>query len=156
MAWAFMSGKTEPSLRARAMRFLARREHSRAELKRKLEPRVGEGDDLEILLDDLTQRGWLSDPRFAEQSIRSQARRYGPLKLVHRLRARGVGEEVIAAGFKAAGTDGASSIPGVWASRFKAPPADDRERGRQVRFLQARGFPLEQVLRFLRRQEKGQ
>lgn len=163
MAWAFMSGKTESrrtgrdqgSLRARAMRFLARREHSRAELKRKLEPKVGEGDDLEILLDDLAQRGWLSDARYAELSIRSRATRFGPLKLVHQLRAKGVGDEVIAAGFKAAGADGASSIHAVWSSRFKALPANDRERGRQVRLLQARGFPLEEVLRYLRQREKG-
>lgn len=155
MAWAFMAAKQEPSLRARAMRFLARREHSRAELKRKLEPSVGEGDNLEILLDDLAQRGWLSDARFAELSIRAKAARYGPLKLAHQLRAKGVGDEVIAAGFRAAGEEGTSSIGVVWASRFRAPPADDRERGRQVRFLQARGFPLEDVLRFLRQREKG-
>ena len=146
-----MSGNTEPSLRARAMRFLARREHSRAELRRKLEPRVGEGDNLEILLDDLAQRGWLSDSRFAEISIRAGARRYGPLKLVHQLRTKGVGEEEIAAALKAAGGDGAASLEKVWASRFDAPPADAREKARHTRFLQGRGFPLEDILRFLKR-----
>src|SRR5262249_53403887 len=124
MAWAFMSGKTEPSLRARAMRFLARREHSRAELKRKLEPRVAEGEDLEMLLDDLTQRGWLSDSRYAEQSIRAKARRFGPLKLAHELRAKGVGEEAITIAFRAAGEDGVSSMRRVWSTRFKAAPRD--------------------------------
>ena len=153
MAWAFMA-KTEPSLRARAMRFLARREHSRAELRRKLEPSVPEGEDVETLLDDLASRGWLSDARFAEISIRSKARRYGPVKLAHELRAKGVDEESIAAGFRAAGPDGASHVEAVWATRFKAAPADERERGRQVRFLQARGFRLEEVLRFLRQMER--
>ena len=71
MAWAFIAAKQEPSLRARAMRFLARREHSRAELRRKLSPKVAQGDDLEVLLDDLARSGWLSDARFAEQSIRA-------------------------------------------------------------------------------------
>ena len=155
MAWAFMSGKTEPSLRARAMRFLARREHSRAELKRKLEPKAAEGDDLEILLDDLALRGWLSDARYAEQSIRSKARRYGPVKLAHALRAKGIAEETIAAAFTAAGAEAASSLEAVWRRRFAAPPASERDRAHQVRFLQGRGFPLEEVLRFLRRQEKG-
>ena len=150
MAWAFMAAKQEPSLRAQAMRFLARREHSRAELRRKLASRVAEGEDLEVLLDDLAKRGWLSDARFAEQSIRSRARRFGPLKLAQQLRSRGVDDENIASGFRAAGADGASSLESVWASRFKAPPADERDHARQVRFLQGRGFPLDDILKFLR------
>jgi regulatory protein len=160
MAWAFMSAKSPPavveppregpSLKARAMRLLARREHSREELRRKLVPRLVEGDDLEAVLDDLAKRGWLSDARYAEQAIRAKARRYGPIKLAHALRAKGVDEEMIAAGFRAAGADGASNLENVWKTRFKDLPGDERERGRQVRFLQARGFPLEDILKFLR------
>ena len=153
MAWAFMA-KTEPSLRARAMRFLARREHSRAELKRKLAPSVGEGDDLEILLDDLSKRGWLSDARFAEQSIRSKARRFGPLKLANELRAKGVGDEAIAAGFVAAGADGAASLERIWRSRFREAAGSEKDKARQVRFLQGRGFPLDDIFKFLKQMEK--
>jgi regulatory protein len=150
MAWAFVAAKTEPSLRARAMRFLARREHSRAELRRKLAPKAPEGEDLDALLDDLAKRGWLSDARYAEQSIRSHARRFGPLKLAQQLRSRGVDDETIAVGFRAAGNDGASSLEQVWASRFRAPAADGKERARQVRFLQGRGFALDDILKFMR------
>ncbi|MGZ5047456.1 MAG: recombination regulator RecX [Usitatibacter sp.] len=152
MAWAFVA-KTEPSLRARAMRFLARREHSRQELSRKLERIAGEGDDVEVLLDELSAKGWLSDARFAEQSVRAKSRRYGPLKVVHDLRAKGVDDEAIGAAFRAAGSDGAASIESVWLSRFKAGPADERARARQVRFLQGRGFALDDVLRFLKTRE---
>ncbi|MGZ5114005.1 MAG: recombination regulator RecX [Usitatibacter sp.] len=155
MAWAFMMAKTEPSLRARAMRLLARREHSRAELKRKLAPKAVQGEDLDALLDDLAKRGWLSDARFAEQSIRSHARRFGPLKLVQQLRSRGVDDDTIAAGFRAAGGDGASSLEQVWRSRFRAPPTDDKEKARQVRFLQGRGFALDDIFRFLRQLASG-
>ena len=154
MAWAFMAARTEPSLRARAMRFLARREHSRAELKRKLAPSVGEGDDLEILLDDLSKRGWLSDARFAEQSIRSKARRFGPLKLANELRAKGVGDEAIAAGFVAAGADGAASLERIWRSRFREAAGSEKDKARQVRFLQGRGFPLDDIFKFLKQMEK--
>ncbi len=142
--------REEPSLKARALRLLARREHSRAELARKLATHAEEGDDIDALLDELTRRGWLSDARFAEQSIRSKARRFGPLKLAQQLRSRGVDEDTIAAGFRAAAADGASNLERVWRSRFHAPPADDRELARQTRFLQGRGFPLDEVLRFLR------
>ena len=150
MAWAFLMVKTEPSLRTRAMRFLARREHSRAELRRKLVPVAADGDNIDALLDDLAQRGWLSDARFAEQAVRSKARRFGPLKVAHQLRAKGVEDEAIAAAFRAAGAEGVASLEAVWRSRFGAVPANDRERGRQVRFLQGRGFRLDDILRFLR------
>ncbi len=149
-----MAARAEPTLKARALRLLARREHSREELKRKLEPHVAEGEDLEALLDELVKRGWLSDVRYAEQSIRAKARRFGPLKLAQQLRARGVDEETIARGFRAAAADGVSSMESVWRSRFHAPAPDVRERARQARFLQGRGFALDDVMRFLRSMEK--
>ena len=151
MAWAFLVGKTEPTLRARAMRFLARREHSREELQRKLVPLAAEGEDVSALLDDLAKRGWLSDRRLAEQHIRSRARRFGPLKLAQQLRAKGVDEQTIAAGFRSAEIDPAATrMQSVWASRFATLPGDERERARQVRFLQGRGFALGEVLKFLK------
>jgi regulatory protein len=145
--------RLEPSLRARALRLLARREHSREELRRKLAPHLSESDDVESLLDDFTQRGWLSDARFAEQAIRAKARRFGPFKLAQQLRACGVNEEAIAAAFHAAGADGQSSLETVWKSRFRELPADDRALARQVRFLQGRGFALDDILRFIRKEE---
>lgn len=150
MAWAFMVAKTEPSLRARAMRFLARREHSRAELARKLAAIAVEGDDVEALLDELAGKGWLSDARYAELAVRSKARRFGPLKVAYQLRAKGVGDETIAAAVRAAGADGIANVEQVWRSRFSAAPVNDRERARQVRFLQGRGFRLDDILKFLR------
>jgi regulatory protein len=154
MAWAFMSGKPEPSLRVRAMRFLARREHSRAELKRKLAPKAVEGEDLDAVLDDLARRGWLSDERFAEQAARAKARRFGPRKLDHYLRSRGLDDEAIATGIRNAGVDGAASLEKVWASRFRAVPTDEREKMRQVRFLQGRGFEIDTIFKFLKTLEE--
>jgi regulatory protein len=150
MAWAFMTAKSEPSLRARAMRLLARREHSRAELERKLSHIAHEGDDVGVVLEELAQKGWLSDARYAEQTVRAKARRFGPLKVAHDLRAKGVADEAIEAAFRIAGDDGAADIERVWRTRFSATPNNDRERARQVRFLQGRGFRLDDILRFLR------
>jgi regulatory protein len=150
MAWAFMATKTEPSLSARAMRLLARREHSRDELRRKLERIATESDDVEGVIETLARKGWLSDARYAEQAVRAKARRFGPLKVAYALRAKGVADETIAAAFHAAGADGAADMERVWKSRFSQQPQNDRERARQVRFLQGRGFPLDDVLKFLR------
>ena len=135
------------------MRFLARREHTRAELRRKLAARAQEGEDVEGLLDELTRKGWLSDARFAEQAARAKARRYGPLKLAHYFKARGVGEEAIAAGLEGAGVDGVANVGAVWRTRFGKPPMDEREKLRQVRFLQGRGFAVDEIFRFMNSME---
>ena len=132
------------------MRYLARREHSREELKRKLASHVEQGEDIDAVLDELAAKGWLSDARFAEQAIRSKARRYGPVKLAHVLRSKGLDDDAIAAGFRAAGHEGEANLEAVWKGRFRAAPADERERGRQVRFLQGRGFRLDAILRYLK------
>jgi regulatory protein len=132
------------------MRLLARREHSRVELRRKLATVAAEGDDVEVVLDELAQKGWLSDARYAEQAVRAKARRFGPLKVAHELRAKGIEEETIARAFRSAGEDGAADLPRVWGARFSAFPSNNRERARQVRFLQGRGFPLDDILKFLR------
>jgi regulatory protein len=132
------------------MRYLARREHSRDELRRKLASHVEEGDNLDAVLDELAAKGWLSDARYAEQAIRSKSRRFGPVKLAHMLRAKGLDDDAVAAGFRAAGHEGDSNLEAVWKTRFRAAPADDREKARQVRFLQGRGFALDAILRYMK------
>jgi regulatory protein len=150
MARALQTVVTEPSLYARAMRLLARREHSRDELHRKLSRIAAEGEDVAAVIEALAAKGWLSDARYAEHAVRAKSRRFGPLKVAYQLRAKGVGDEAIAAAFVAAGVDGTADIQRVWKSRFHAFPENDRELGRHVRFLQGRGFPLDDILRFLR------
>jgi regulatory protein len=61
-----------------------------------------------------------------------------------------VGDEAIAAGLQGAGADGASSLESVWRSRYRGAPADERERLRQVRFLQGRGFAVDDIFKFLK------
>ena len=140
----------QPDIRTRALRLLARREHSRAELRRKLGPHAEEGADLEALLDDFTKRGWLSEERFVEQTVRAKARKFGPLKIAHHLREKGIDETGIEQGLAQAKADEAEALESVWRLRFGRPPADATEKARQIRFLQGRGFALEAVLRFLK------
>jgi regulatory protein len=145
-----MPARPPLTLRNRALGLLARREHSRVELRRKLAPKVEEGDDLESLLDDLVARGWLSDQRFVEQTVRAKARRMGASRIAHDLRSKGVDEGLIAVAVAATRPGEADSMKGVWSRRFGEAPANANEKARQVRFLQARGFALEAILRFLR------
>jgi regulatory protein len=155
MSLGFTEPSPESALRARALRLLARREHSRAELRRKLAPHVEEGADLEALLDDFTRRGWLSQERFVEQTVRSKARKFGPLKIAHHLREKGIDEAGIAEGLAQAKEGEAEALEAAWRSRFGRPPADAAEKARQIRFLQGRGFALESILKLLRDRGAG-
>jgi regulatory protein len=64
-----------------------------------------------------------------------------------------VGDEAIATGLRVAGIDGVASLEAVWRSRFGAPPGDEREKLRQVRFLQGRGFAVDAIFRFMNSME---
>ncbi len=82
--------KKQPTLRERALRLLARREHSRAELARKLRTYAGAEEELETLLEDLSRRRLLSDERYAESRAHSLSRKYGSARIAHELRAKGL------------------------------------------------------------------
>jgi regulatory protein len=137
-------------LRARALRLLARREHTRVELCRKLAPHVDDPGRLEAVLDDLARRGWLSDERFVEQFVHARRRRYGPSRIRHALLERGVAEEVIAGALRDLKAGELDAARAVWGRKFKAPPKSSEERARQVRFLQARGFAIDLAMRVIR------
>jgi regulatory protein len=142
--------KPSASLRARALRLLARREHSRLELQRKLAPHAGEPGELENLLDDLTQRGWLAEQRMAEQLIHARRGRYGSGRIRHELLAKGVAEEVVAAVLPQLKDSDLEAARTVWRRKFGTPPRDAADRARQVRFMQRRGFTVDTILKVIR------
>ena len=91
-----LRNKPELSLRVRAMRYLARREHSRVELQHKLQPHVQEGEDLDAVLDELEKRNWLSDARATTQLVHAKRGRFGTQRIAHELRQKGIAENLIA------------------------------------------------------------
>lgn len=134
------------TLRERALGLLARREHSRAELARKLSPH-GEADEIAALLDDLERENLLSNQRYADSLAMSRAGRHGSLRLKADLRDKGVPEALVAETLREARAHDLEAARTVWAKRFGHPPADAGERARQMRFLAGRGFPLDVVRR---------
>jgi len=142
--------KPELSLRVRAMQYLARREHSRGELRQKLQPHVQEGEDLDAVLDELEKRNWLSDARAATQLVDAKRSRFGSQRIAHELRQRGVGEELIAAAMPELKASELQSAREVWQRKFGKHPLDSKEKARQMRFLQSRGFSTEVILKVLR------
>jgi regulatory protein len=154
--------KPEVSLRARALQYLARREYSRTELRGKLLPHVRSDDDfeqvsdtsgpanLDALLDDLTARGWLSDARAAAQLVHARRGRFGTQRITHELRQKGIAEELIVAALPELKESELEAARDVWLRKFGALPQDAREKARQVRFLQSRGFGFDVILQVLR------
>jgi len=136
---------TALSLRARALNALGRREHSRQELRAKLQPFAEDPNELDVLLDELEKRGWLSEARFVEQLTTTRRRKFGATRIVHELREKGVSDEVVAAAqaqLKAGEVDAARA---VWKKKFGKLPRSLQERGKQARFLAGRGFSAEVV-----------
>lgn len=136
---------TEPSLRQRALRHLARRDYSRAELTRKLAP-YGEVEEIDAVLDRMSELTLQSDARLAESWVRSHAGRFGHARLQSELARRGLARALIEEALS--GDDLASEVDRARALRqtkFPDAPADAREWARQARFLHARGFAADVV-----------
>lgn len=128
------------SLKARALRFLSMREHSRLELGRKLARHAEEGDDVEALLDFLEKNNWLSQERFAESLIHRKASRYGNSRVMAELQSHGVNGEALAElKSELASSEKARAVE-VWRRKFGTVAQDAAERSKQMRFLMARGF----------------
>lgn len=134
-----------------AIAALARREHSRVELERKLHQRLqGEETpaDIACVLDRLQARGLLSDQRMAVALVRSRAPRYGRLRIQQELQRRGVDRETINAALPPA-EDESAAAAAIWQRKFGQPASTPQERARQGRFLAARGFAASVIARIL-------
>jgi regulatory protein len=137
------------TLRERALRLLARREHARQELSRKLAPHAESPEQLEALLDNLAERRLLSDERYVEMRLNARRARYGDARLAHELRTQGIRGELVSSAL-ADGEDELGRARQVWKRKFGSAAADAAERARQMRFLMNRGFSGETIRRVLR------
>jgi regulatory protein len=132
------------------MRYLARREHSRAELHSKLFPYVQEGDDLDAVLEELVTRGWLSDSRATTQLVHAKRNRFGTQRIVHELRQKGISENLIDEALPELKESELNTALEVWKRKFGTIAQDEIEKGKQVRFMQSRGFSLDVIFKVLR------
>ena len=132
------------------MRYLARREHSRAELHSKLQPFVQEGECLDAVLDELEKRNWLSDARAATQWVDAKRSRFGTQRIAHELRQKGIAENLIADALPQLKESELEAAREVWQRKYGAAPQDAKEKARQMRFLQSRGFSSDVIFKVLR------
>ena len=137
---------TPSELKVRALRLLARREHSRAELARKLAAHAESPQALDGTLDQLASRKQLSDERYAEARATSLARKYGAAKIRQDLKAHGVADAIIERVSNAGDEERARAI---LARKYHGTATSREEAARRARFLQGRGFSYETIRRAL-------
>ena len=129
------------------MDLLARRDHSRLELDRKLTSRGFERAIVEHVLEDLIRDRLLEEDRFVESFIRGRVRKgQGPVRIRGELAQRGIADASASTALDEADCDWTALAAEVRTKRFGAEaPVDFKERARQAKFLQYRGFETEQI-----------
>ena len=144
------SARPPKTLKAQAIALLARREHARAELRERLLATGADREATEALLDELAALGFLSDARFAHAVVRQKQGAYAQRAIADTLKQKGVTADAARAALADNPIDDSTALAALWRRRFGRAPADDREKARQIRFLQSRGFALSSIFRLLR------
>jgi regulatory protein len=147
--------KMQMSLKARAIRYLSAREHSRLELARKLSAYAQEGDDIEALLDNLEAAKFLSQERFSEALVRRRSERYGNSRILMELQSHGIAGEDLGEIKSSLAEDESQRAAAILRRKFDQPPAEAAERAKYMRFLQQRGFSHRAIQAALKSFEQG-
>jgi len=135
------------AIRKKAMDFLARREYGRGELEKKL---INADYDAAIVAEEvgrLVFEGLQSDERFAESFIQARINQgKGPVRIRQDLKERGLGAGIIDGALEDCGADWYALARDVRRRKFGGSvPREFKERARQMRFLQYRGFEMAQI-----------
>ncbi|RPI47649.1 MAG: recombination regulator RecX [Betaproteobacteria bacterium] len=138
------------ALRTKAIRLLARRERSRAEIQRLLDPHGKDAPRVAALLDELQSEGWLSEARLAEHMINARRARGSAARVRQEMAQRGLSAEVIAEATAGLEEGDVQAALALWRKRFGRVAVERVERERQLRFLLNRGFSQAVALRVLR------
>lgn len=144
-----------PSLKARALKLLSLREHTRLELERKLAAHAESAEQLAEALDALQARGFINEARVVESVVHRRAARLGASRVRQELQAKGVAQGAITEAVQALRSTELARAREVWVKKFGTPAADAKERARQVRFLISRGFAADVVRRVVNGADEG-
>ncbi len=128
------------SLKGRALRLLAQREHSRLELERKLAAHVAEGDDLAAVLDELEAKNFINPERVAQSVAYRRGSKLGTARVVQEMRSKGLDDDTVRAATQELRATEWQRACIIWRQRFGAPAETPQEKLKQMRFLASRGF----------------
>ena len=135
------------SLKGRALRLLAAREHSRLELERKLASHEQEAGELARVLDDLQTKGFINEQRVVDSVLHRRANQWGAQRLKQEMQAKGIGAPALAEALGQLRATELERARMVWRKKFGEPAGDLAERAKQMRFLASRGFDTETIYR---------
>lgn len=141
------------SLKGRALRYLAAREHSRAELERKLSIHEETPGQLAQVLDALQAKDFISEARVVESVINRRAGRFGAARIKYELLNKGLGAEAVADALDRLKSSELERAREIWRKKFDGPASDAAGRAKQMRFLAARGFGGEVIRRVVSQTE---
>lgn len=142
------------SLKGRALRYLAGREHSRAELERKLKAHEETPGQLAQVLDDLQAKDFISEARVVESVINRRAGRFGAARIKYELLNKGLGAEAVAEAVNRLKGSELERAQVIWRKKFDGPAPDAAGRAKQMRFLAARGFGGDVIRRVVSRADE--
>jgi len=135
------------SLKGCALRLLSQREHSRAELERKLGGPEVDPEELTRALDDLQAKGFISEARVVESVVHRRATKLGTARVKQELQAKGLSPEAMGEALEQLRSTEVERAREVWRKKFGEPANDPTERAKQMRFLASRGFSPEAIRR---------
>lgn len=133
---------------ASALRWLARREYSVLEIRKRLELSGYKSAITDTVIERLLREGWLSDQRFAENFCRGRsAQGYGPARIRHEMRLHGLPDELIDEALAEACCESDELVRQLYAKKYRGvPPLTPREQASRVRYLLRRGFSMSQIM----------
>ncbi len=137
------------SLKGRALRLLSGREHSRAELERKLAAHEEEPGQLARVLDELQARDFINEQRVVDSVVHRRSGKLGAMRIRQELQSKGLDSEKVQSALAGLKSTELARARAVWARKFDSLPGDAAARGKQARFLAARGFSSEVIGRVL-------
>lgn len=137
------------SLKGRALRLLSGREHSRAELERKLAAHEEEPGQLRRVLDELQAKDFINEQRVVDSVVHRRSGKLGAMRIRQELQSKGLDHDKVQAALGQLKFTELARAREVWSRKFDSLPADAAQRGKQARFLAARGFDGEVVRRVL-------
>lgn len=133
------------SLKGRALRLLAAREHSRLELERKLSAYEQEPGQLAQVLDALQAKDFINEGRVLESVVYRRAGRLGTARIRHELLHKGLSADAVNAAVQQLKSTELARARSVWQKKFGAVATTPAERAKQMRFLATRGFDTETI-----------
>lgn len=146
-----------PSLKGRALRLLSGREYSRAELERRLKPHAESAGLLSKALDELQAKGFISEQRVLDSVIHRRSGKLGAARIRQELQHKGLDPDAVKAAINALQATEFERAQAIWRRKFDAASATAgahtasgaAERGKQIRFLMARGFGGDTIRRVI-------